>query len=221
MIFATNESGQKIVATPRARAICRYCGSEVLAKCGRIMSWHWAHTNREDCDNWSEGETRWHLGWKESIESVGDGMTEVLFGPHRADICFPGGTLIELQNSAISPSEIEERERFYTSQQVTHCGKTCRIQMKWIFNAIDAYEKDRLNIRGKVGGRYCTFRWKQGRKSIFYCKQTVFLDVGENMLEIKKMHKQPFSGWGYLHDTNEVRKKLVKTAFTEFCNEHL
>jgi competence protein CoiA len=221
MMFAIDGNGNKVSATPKARAFCRFCGTEVVAKCGRIISWHWSHANREDCDSWSEGETRWHLAWKEPIEAIGDGMTEVLFGPHRADICLPGGLLIELQNSAISSDEIEKREQFYTSQRLTYCGTSRRIKMRWIFNAIDAYEKDRLDIRGKVGGRYCTFRWKHARQSIFYCNQPVYLDVGEDMLEIKKMHREPFSGWGYLHDANQIREKLAKDAFIEHCNQYL
>ncbi|MBL7893856.1 MAG: hypothetical protein JNK50_01090 [Bacteroidia bacterium] len=37
----------------------------MLAKCGTINIWHWAHEAIENCDDWYEPETQWHRDWKE------------------------------------------------------------------------------------------------------------------------------------------------------------
>jgi len=35
-------NGVKVEATPQAKGLCRSCGSELIAKYGRINVWHWA-----------------------------------------------------------------------------------------------------------------------------------------------------------------------------------
>lgn len=77
---------KNVQATPRTKAECPACKSRLVAKCGDIKIWHWAHENVKDCDTWSEGETEWHLNWKR---------------------------IVRPENSPISPGEIIERERFY------------------------------------------------------------------------------------------------------------
>lgn len=100
--------GSRQLATPRAVGACPTCGAKLLAKCGRVYAWHWAHEAR-DCDPWAEPEGKWHRGWKQLFPAE---WREVVIGPHRADLRVPGG-VIELQHSAISADEIETRERFY------------------------------------------------------------------------------------------------------------
>ena len=63
MYYADVDGGRK-TATPGSRGTCPGCGSEVLAKCGEIKSWHWAHAADAQCDPWHHGETDWHLAWK-------------------------------------------------------------------------------------------------------------------------------------------------------------
>jgi len=105
--------GKKNLATPGARAVCSMCDGEVIAKCGKINIWHWAHKTTE-CDTWAEGESAWHLAWKsmwpEHLVEQTIRKNGVL---HRADILQEDGTVIELQNSSISVDEIREREAFY------------------------------------------------------------------------------------------------------------
>lgn len=100
------------------KAKCSGCGDDVIAKCGEIKIWHWAHVNKE-CDSWYEPESAWHIGWKSLAPPDNQ---EVVIGPHRADIRTSKGTVIELQHSPISPEEIREREQFYGD-------------MIWIFDA--------------------------------------------------------------------------------------
>src|SRR3989338_2187743 len=45
-------------------ATCPICDSKVIPKCGSINVWHFAHESLKDCDTFSEGETEWHIDWK-------------------------------------------------------------------------------------------------------------------------------------------------------------
>lgn len=146
--------------TPGARSRCPACDGPVLAKCGRIVTWHWAHVAK-DCDPWAEPETQWHVDWKSRypLES-----REVVIGRHRADVHFDGRT-IEFQNSRISRDEIREREEFY--------GKG----LVWVVNG-KSFE-DRFEIRSKRRngyGDYWTFRWKHAHSSWFGFTRNLFID---------------------------------------------
>ena len=101
-------------ANPGERSICPICDSPVIAKCGKILVWHWAHENLEDCDSFSEGETLWHLNmknlypkdWQEVVIIKNDKK-------HRADVLKPDGTVIEFQHSPITTEEVVKRNEFY------------------------------------------------------------------------------------------------------------
>lgn len=106
MLYAKDKS----VAMPGMRGECPTCGGELIAKCGEIVEWHWAHTSA-DCDHWSEPETEWHSKWKECFPLE---CREVTVGMHRADVLI-AGQVIEFQHSPISASEIRERKNYYGS----------------------------------------------------------------------------------------------------------
>lgn len=115
MHFAIDIDGQRIEAFPNAKAICPNCNSVVIAKCGELNIWHWAHENLKNCDSWKyEPKTKWHIEWQNNFP---DRQTEVFLTKngetHIADILTNTGVVIEIQNSSISTTEIEERERFY------------------------------------------------------------------------------------------------------------
>jgi len=63
MIWAIKNS-EKIKAQPKQKALCPICNEELIAKCGKIKIWHWAHKSGTDCDDWYEPESAWHLNWK-------------------------------------------------------------------------------------------------------------------------------------------------------------
>ena len=67
---------------------------EVLAKCGRINRWHWAHRSKIDCDAWAEGMSEWHLGWQDLVEERCQEV--VIRGEHRADIQLSSGLVMGL-----------------------------------------------------------------------------------------------------------------------------
>jgi hypothetical protein len=129
MLYANGNQG-RIQATPGTQANCSCCGNELLAKCGEIKQWHWAH-QAGDCDPWYEPESEWHLGWK-ALRADAE-QTEVTIKRdgiiHRADIVCADGTVLELQHSSISPEEIRERERFYGKIAWLFDARTWNIQV--------------------------------------------------------------------------------------------
>lgn len=193
MLYAVKE-GERIPATPKQRALCPGCGQPVIAKCGEINVWHWAH-QVSDCDAWSEGETDWHLEWKGRFKQVE--VTIRRDGEwHRADAMTDGGWVIEFQHSPISPEQMQTREKFYGD-------------MVWIFDATKARDADmygemRLTLyrehdtRAKDG--YVTFRWKHPRKCLAFSSKQVYLDLGKGwLLKMGKIYTEGVcGGWGYL-----------------------
>ena len=175
--------GIRRLAQPGTRAACPTCSGPVLAKCGSINAWHWAH-EAADCDPWSEPESAWHLNWKRQFPEA---QTEVVIGPHRADVVTPCH-VIELQHSPISPEEIREREEFYHA-------------LIWVFDASGF--RDNIEFRQK--GTYYTFRWKHPRKSLWACQRPMFLDLGqEGLFRVEKLYpKVPCGGWGNPVDQRE------------------
>lgn len=164
MKYALFEDGSRSQATKGASAFCPLCRQGVRPKCGRIRVHHWAHLSGKDCDPWAEPESEWHRAWKGVFPEQ---RVEVAIGVHRADILANDGTVIELQNSPISPDEIEARERFYR-------------RMIWVING----EKfsDRLFITKHRGRKEVTFRWKHFHPRWLFAKKPVFIDLGERRL---------------------------------------
>lgn len=164
---------------PGARGICPSCGGSVIAKCGAINVWHWAHEIK-DCDAWSEPETPWHREWKRALEHQGCAL-EVVRGPHRADVVNKFDLVVELQHSSISTEEIAKREAFYG-------------HMVWLIDATEF--ADNFNFRTRDG--FDSFRWRHPRKSLWECEKPLFFDMYEEIFVVKKIHSEvPCGGWGY------------------------
>lgn len=172
--------GLRAEASPGEHGECPGCRAPVIAKCGSVNVWHWAHRADVDCDQWAEGETRWHAGWKLRFPEE---WREVVIGPHRADVRLPSGWVIELQSSPISPEEISERENFYQ-------------RMVWVLNGA-GLEKS-LIFRPREG--FDGFRWKWPRRSWQAAQRPIFIDTGgEKIFRIRRIHwHEGYSarGWG-------------------------
>lgn len=95
---------------------CPCCGELMIAKCGDVKAWHWAHKSKLVCDPWWENETEWHKQWKNKFP---DSWQEVLHmdettgEKHIADVKSNTGMFIEFQYSPIKPDEQLARELFY------------------------------------------------------------------------------------------------------------
>jgi len=159
--------GQRVKAKKSGTiGVCPGCGGEVRAKCGEIVSWHWAHINA-DCDPWSELETDWHRKWKGYFP---DTWQEVTKPPHRADVAGPDGVL-EIQRSPITPKAIREREQFYG-------------RMAWLLNGHDFWD----NLEWiKAAGSYHEFRWKHARKTWITAKRTILIDTPLGLFRVKNI----------------------------------
>lgn len=183
MQWALDDTGERITASPGARAQCPCCQSPVIAKCGEIICWHWAHESLEDCDSWSEGETEWHLGWKSQFPKD---WQEVVVRNHRADIMTPRFVL-ELQNSPISKYDIWDREVCYSNE----IGR-----MVWLINGAPFWKNFHISSRGE----YSTFRWKWPRQSWWSADHPIYIDFGLNngmLFKIGRLYKTlPCRGWG-------------------------
>lgn len=155
MLLAKTEAGARIEPRPRGRARCPQCDAAVVAKCGKLVSWHWSHRAAE-CDSWSEGETEWHLSWKRRVEPA---ACEVVLGNHRADIRTAEGRVIELQHSPIDSATLAEREAFYSD-------------LVWLFDA----ESFKLELHPSAAR--VDFVWKHVRKSLLGVSRPMYWDLG-------------------------------------------
>lgn len=204
MIFAL-VNGERANAQPKGRGECPSCGQPVVAKCGRIKIWHWAHATN-DCDIWSEGLTAWHLDWQNRFPGEWQEVN-IARGDrsHRADIYTPSGIVVEFQHSYLGAEEISLREKFYGPL------------MRWVFDAREAYNSGRLSFsyRG-TDATWVKFRWKYPRTSICFARRPVYLDIGEGLLlQIRKLSASPPSGgWGHITNHRAFANRIQEAS----CN---
>lgn len=207
-------NNKRIRASPLIKGVtCEICKEILISKCGRIKIWHFAHKSQNDCDDWYEPESEWHMNWKnefpmecqEVVIKKCDCITckqynkecthnhsgsSCIFKKHRADIRI-NNLVIELQNSPISPENIFEREKFYEN-------------MIWILNGAELCSG--LNLRKK--NNIITFRWKHPPKSWWEAKKPIYIDLEKThhilegipyLFKIKKVYQNiPCGGWGEL-----------------------
>lgn len=169
---------KKELPEPGLTATCPLCDGELVAKCGEIKMWHWAHKNKAiDCEKWNKGETDWHLHWKSLFPKEWTEVTIKKDGEvHRADVQLPSGRVLEFQHSSISPKEIKEREEFYGD-------------MVWIFDVrncdICTFDFEDENI----------IHWSHPQKSKLTTKQPIFLEIGrDKMLYLYKIDVRTENG---------------------------
>jgi competence protein CoiA len=107
-------NGQRQEAWPGLSGQCPVCGRLMVAKCGAIKIWHWAHIGRLVCDAWWE-ETEWHRAWKNKFPD--DWQEFIHHAPsgekHIADVRTDQGCVIEFQHSHLHPGERQARDAFY------------------------------------------------------------------------------------------------------------
>jgi len=106
---------QRQEAQPKLLGKCPACDHPIVAKCGKIKVWHWAHQGGRFCDLWCENETEWHRNWKGQFpvnwqEVVHQAETGE---KHIADVKTDRGWVIEFQHSYIKPEERQSRDTFY------------------------------------------------------------------------------------------------------------
>ena len=108
-------NGQRQDAQPSLSGKCPACDHPMVAKCGEVRIWHWAHEGSRSCDPWWENETEWHRAWKGQFpvnwqEVVHQAETGE---KHIADVKTDRGWVIEFQRSYLQPEERRSRDAFY------------------------------------------------------------------------------------------------------------
>ena len=109
-------NGVRQEAQPGASGQCPACGQAMIAKCGKIKIWHWAHKGRRTCDPWWENETEWHREWKNCFDAKWQEVVhkdESADEIHIADVTTPHGWTIEIQHSPMGEAERMARNSFY------------------------------------------------------------------------------------------------------------
>lgn len=164
---------KRVEPTPGGAALCQYCGSEVLARCGQQRVWHWAHKSKSNCDRWWEPETEWHRDWKNNFPK--EWQEIVHFAPngekHISDVKTPSGLVIEFQHSQISPEEQKAREDFYGG-------------MIWIVDGT-RLKRDRPRFEDELRRHAFYYQWHKATPHIAVfpkkwvsCGSTVYFDFG-------------------------------------------
>lgn len=163
MLLALDNKGQPVRATPNERAICPECQQPVIAKCGEIIIWHWAHIAlNPNCAN--QGETEWHLKWKLWALDRGCQIEQKVMAGFRADVVTSNGTVIELQTQPLAPEIARAREAAY--------GR----QLCWLIE-INTERAERINWSGTLDSGAEGFWYTRGPKSLARLRAPVYLDI--------------------------------------------
>ena len=186
--------GEKMRAKPRLKAQCPLCQKALIAKCGAIKVWHWAHEAGNYCDEWGEGETKWHKSWKDwfGVDRV-EVVIEKRKKRHIADIVTKKGVVIEVQHSPIAPQIIEAREKFYG-------------RMIWIVDARSFQANLKIRFRP-----FILKQLKENTSFLWRGKETVienwvdkdgfeFLTFDCSKLQLKETQKNDLTKIGFFFD---------------------
>lgn len=97
------------------RAKCPACGGDVVAKCGSVNIWHWAHLSGHSCNPNPKAMTMWHKHWQNHwSQEEQEIYTKIEGGSYLfADVKTKDGITIEFQHSPISAENITKRETTY------------------------------------------------------------------------------------------------------------
>ena len=194
------------------------CQEALTPKCGAIVTHHWSHKGRIDCDSWHEPETEWHRRWKSLVPKENCEVTMRKNGQiHRADIRIRNDVVVELQHSSISVAEIYAREQFYgpsmlwlfDATQVNskrtrlYFGRPKRTHYDWI--------QENLNLGSQIPSNLRWFHWIHPRTSAFFAKaEKTYIDTGPHgILKLLKIVDIPSGrGWCLLNHTSVFKKWL-------------
>lgn len=198
-------NGRRQEAQPSLSGQCLVCDQAMIAKCGEVKIWHWAHKGRRICDPWWESETEWHRAWKncfpeswqEVVHRAEDGEK------HIADVKTDQGWVIEFQHSHIKPEERRSRDTFYQ-------------KLVWV---VDGARRKRdgaqfqkvLNKGARIGGNI----WRTFSGDCVLLREwadsnaPVFFDFGEEQ-----------ALWWFLKETSDGLAYIARFPRYEFIEIH-
>jgi hypothetical protein len=130
--------GQRQEPQPGLSGICPNCTWPMVAKCGDINIWHWAHRGGRICDPWWEQETKWHRAWKEEFPNEWHECRHQADNGewHIADVKTDKGWVLEFQHSHIHPEERRARNAFYEKLVWVVNGLRRKTDQTQFFNAL-------------------------------------------------------------------------------------
>jgi hypothetical protein len=169
MLYAINEEGEKIEATPNAVGFCPITGNRVIPKCGEIYAWHWANKAGQG-DPWRSGETEWHRQWKlKFMKSWREVVVEKYDEKHIANVK-TSRFVIEFESSTPQTFTMTEKEQFFGN-------------MVWVVNAEDFFDR----IRKLKSGHY---EWSIPRTSWTFTRKPVYFDDGKCLHRVSFLNRK-------------------------------
>jgi len=139
---------------------------------------------------WRSGETEWHINWKNEFDMS---EQEISFVEHRADVVC-GEYIIEFQNSPISVGDVAKRDAFYKS----------RGELFWVINVIPVVHNIRIFYPPQCispkheNKQFVVFDWKHPKVYPKRIEGPLFLDMGDDVLQVDKVSDDGKSGRGWL-----------------------
>jgi competence CoiA-like predicted nuclease len=198
MLYANNLKGDKITPNKSEKGLCPICKGIVIPKMGDIKVHHWAHIANKDCDDWSEYETEWHIGWKSAFpkENV-EALILKNNKYHRADVLGSDGTVIEFQHSPINQITISIRESFYD-------------KMIWVFDVTerrDGFHREDFQFFSGEYQDLIGFKFNHGRPSYLFCTRPLYFDYSmTKMLKVELLTPDNYGLGKFIEKTNFISK---------------
>lgn len=191
------------------RGACPGCNAEVIARCGAVVTWHWAHRPGAECDSWGEPEGEWHRTWKNAVSGGVKHRTEVRFEAdgtwHLADALAGDGSVVEFQHSPLPTDAVREREDFYTRM----AGR-----MLWVFDYTFSRQQRRYSIESGPPRRFLS---RDARIDAARC--LCLIDLGGHVVGLVPGTRAVFGGW----PTSTVQRSLLLAdgMIEEVLRDHL
>jgi len=167
---------QRMMAAPGLIGKCQLCGNKMIAKCGDIRVWHWAHeANISNCTY--KPMTQWHYDWQNRFDVE---LREIRRGNNTvSDILRSDGMVsIEFQNSPFDFQYIQKKEANTPA-------------VLWVVNLKEQYERGQISFENK------TIVYSQPKGVLCYCGNLFFDFDSGKLCKVKNIKKDYNSGAKY------------------------
>lgn len=176
MVTAVLDGGRVRAVPGLVEAHCPYCDQPVIAKCGQIIAWHFAHRADSSRCDWDRDETEWHLNWKshapvERCERLGSKEGKLA----RADV-IADGVAIEFQSAYLDDAFRERREYVWDGSHPTLAN------ILWVVDARHILNSSGNKLNRSPDQTSATLIWKHPSKWWRDCEGAVVLDIGAEEL---------------------------------------
>jgi competence protein CoiA len=208
--------GERREPQPKLSGVCPLCAQPMIAKCGKIRIWHWAHLGKLIWDPWKEPKTEWHLNWQRKFPI--DRQEVIHFAEsgekHIADVKTAHGWVLEFQHSHISLEERRARDEFYPKLAWIVDGTLRKRDLVQFFSALSVTKTLPAN---QLVGRICVVRQNESAllRDWEGCRAPVFLDFGENNEQVGS------ALWCLLPKAADGKSHVIEFSRVGFVQLHL